>query len=398
LEHHIARGTEQREVLQEITTIADAECADVILIAGDIFDVFSPSVESSELFYATCKQLTRNGTRPVIAIAGNHDSPERIEMPDALARTCGILFAGFPDTVVLPVETEGGIRVVESSEGFVELRLPSYSYSLKLFLTPYANEYRLRRYLRVNDDDELRDLLQSHWQSRFDRFRGDPKQSIYVLMAHLFFTRTGGNALEEADDEKPILHLGGASAMFPEQIPEGLQYVALGHLHRAHTVSTTPCPIVYSGSPLAYSFNEENQQKYVYIVDIEPNMPAKYRKVSLQSGRRMIRARFDDIPTAVDWLQNNPNIWVQLTIVADKYLDAASKKLLYDAHDGIVMLCPELRSDSPLTADDLAVNQPKTIQRVFIDYFKSKHKGVTPSDELLDLFAEILGEGEEESL
>ncbi len=66
------------------------------MVSGDLFDTFNPSTEAIELFYKTLKRLTAGGHRPVIAIAGNHDSPDRIEAPDPLARECGIIFAGYP--------------------------------------------------------------------------------------------------------------------------------------------------------------------------------------------------------------------------------------------------------------------------------------------------------------
>src|ERR1035437_2649810 len=99
-----SRLNEQSAVLQEICDIADSEKAEAVIIAGDLFDTFNPSTEAVELFYHFTKKLTNNGTRPVIAIAGNHDSPERIEAPDPLAPECGILFSGFPHPVISSFE------------------------------------------------------------------------------------------------------------------------------------------------------------------------------------------------------------------------------------------------------------------------------------------------------
>jgi exonuclease SbcD len=76
---NISRLEEQKEVLQEICDIADQQQVDVVIVAGDLFDTFNPPVEATELLYQTLKRLTANGKRPVLAIAGNHDSPDRIE-------------------------------------------------------------------------------------------------------------------------------------------------------------------------------------------------------------------------------------------------------------------------------------------------------------------------------
>jgi exonuclease SbcD len=75
---------------------------------------------------------------------------------------------------------------------------------------------------------------------------------------------------EEPADEKPLLHVGGAQAVYTDNIPAQIQYTALGHLHRMHRVGVNPCPVYYSGSPLSYSFGEANQKKYVLLVDAAP--------------------------------------------------------------------------------------------------------------------------------
>ena len=95
-----SRLEEQVLVMNEIVEIADEQKVDMVLIAGDLFDNFNPSVEATELFYKTLKQLSLNGKRPVIAISGNHDSPNFIDAPNPLARECGIILIGHPNTKI----------------------------------------------------------------------------------------------------------------------------------------------------------------------------------------------------------------------------------------------------------------------------------------------------------
>ena len=83
-------------VMDEIVRVADEEAADVVIVAGDLFDTFNPPVEAIELLYRTLHRLARGGHRLVEAIAGNHDSPDRVDSPDVLARESGIFFAGNP--------------------------------------------------------------------------------------------------------------------------------------------------------------------------------------------------------------------------------------------------------------------------------------------------------------
>ena len=282
---NFSRLEEQKLVLNEICEIAERENVSAILISGDLFDTFNPATEAVELFYKNLKKLSDNGKRAVIAIAGNHDSPERIEAPDPLARECGIIFNGFPNSVIPVFELESGLKVLKSEAGFIELEFPAYAYPLRILMTPYANELRLKTYLGAEDaEEELRSVLKKHWESISTAHLGRP--GVNILMAHLLFMTEGGEPPEEPEEEKPILHIGGAQAVFSENIPASIQYTALGHLHRKQTIDNRKSPVIYSGSPLAYSFSEANQDKYVLIIDACTRPGCYYkRNQNLKKGK-----------------------------------------------------------------------------------------------------------------
>ncbi|MDF9795872.1 exonuclease SbcD [Catalinimonas alkaloidigena] len=387
------RLEEQKEVLEEICEIAEREEVDAVLIAGDLFDTFNPGNEAVELFYKIIHRLADDGRRAVVAIAGNHDSPDRVEAPDPLARELGIIFHGKPSTQIRPFETRKGLRLMHADEGFVALKLPDYDYTLRLLLTPYANEVILRQYLGTDDKEEaLRNILRKSWQEMADRYCDD--KGVNLLMAHLYFMQRGGEAPQEPEDEKPILHMGGAQAIFTEDIPQQMQYVALGHLHRYQHVGGTSCPVIYSSSPLGYSFSEAHQQKYVVLIEAEPGQPVATQKVSLQKGRKLVRKTFKSKEEAVSWLRENPDTFVELTFVSDTYIESETKKALYDAHDGIVSIIPELHLQEEQKIKT-KVNLQQDIRLLFKDFFVHK-KGQQPSDELMDLFNEILETDEDE--
>lgn len=248
------RAGEQVAVMDEIVRVADEEAVDAVIVAGDLFDTFNPPVEAIELLYRTLHRLARGGQRLVVAIAGNHDSPDRVDSPDVLARESGIFFAGNPMIVSRETRTEGGVMLVRSDEGFAEFRLPGFDYPLRVLLTPYTNGQRAKRYMGAEDADEgLRVFLRDHWAGVADKYCDT--EGVNLLVAHLFMAREGGELPEEPEDERPI-NIGGADAVYTSLIPPAMQYAALGHLHRWQTVDMEPCPAVYSGSPLSYSFSE----------------------------------------------------------------------------------------------------------------------------------------------
>ena len=385
------RMEEQQAVLQEICEIAELEQVDVVLIAGDLFDTFNPPTEAVDLFYRTLKRLSNNGNRPVIAIAGNHDSPDRIEAPDPLARECGIIFAGYPNFVVSPFELDSGLKVLRSEEGFLELQLPRIEPPLRLLLTPYANEFRLKTFLgNENSDEELRTVLQGKWGELATKYCDN--KGINLLVTHLFVVKKGDELPEEPTDEKPILHVGGAQAIYSENIPDKIQYSAIGHLHRMHRVDSAPCPVYYSGSPLSYSFAEANQKKYVLLVDVEQGKVATVQELELTEGKKLLRKRAKGMEEALLWLSENPDCLVELTMVTDTYLTAQERKLLSAAHNGIVAIIPEVENAAEKVAGHKKnIDLSKAMDELFVDYFRHR-KGQEPNEEILKLFTEILAE------
>lgn len=388
-----SRLPEQVEVMEEICTVADAQDVDVVIVAGDLFDTFNPSSEAVDLFYKTLKRLSNHGKRLVVAIAGNHDSPERIEAPDPLARECGIVFAGFPYTHIPEFKLESGIEIVRSEPGFIEVKLSKHDFPLRLILTPYANEFRMKTYLSSEDTEaEMRQLLQDHWTLLADKYC-DPS-GVNVLVSHLYLMQKGGIPIEEPEEEKSIVHVGGAQVVYTENIPSQVQYTALGHLHRSHFVGSGENPVVYSGSPVSYSFGEANQQKYVMVLDVFPGQAVTVNKIPLVKGKKLLRYRAQGVADALQWLADNQNTLVEITIVTDTYLTAQDRKNLTQAHDGIVTILPEVKLSGNETNSKKSIDLNESIETLFGQYFESK-KGIAPNQDILDLFREITAKTKE---
>ena len=384
-----SRVAEQQAVMNEICEIADREDVDAVLVAGDLFDTFNPPTEAVDLFYKTLKRLSNNGRRLVIAIAGNHDSPDRIEAPDPLARECGIIFAGYPNSVNQPFKLESGLKIIRSEAGFFELQLPDQPVPLRVLSTPYASEIRLKTCLAQDDsEEELRQLLQKNWQSLADKYCD--ADGVNILLTHLFVAGKSDDLPEEPEDEKPILHVGGAQVVYPENIPQQVQYTALGHLHRMHSAGKSS--VYYSGSPLSYSFAEANQKKYVLVIEIEPRQEAKVRGVELKQGKKLLRKRAEGMEEALAWLAENQDSLVELTLVTETFLTAIERKSLATAHPGIIAIIPEVQggieSNSAKTKN---IDLSKSMDELFADYFRHK-KGQEPNDEIMKLFTELQAE------
>ena len=381
-----SRFNEQKEVMNELIEIADNQAVDVVLIAGDLFDNFNPTVEAVDLFFQTLVKLSNNGKRPVIAIAGNHDSPSYIDTPNSLARANGIILIGFPKAVVSKFQLDA-FEITKSAEGFVELKLNKYTYPLRILHTPYANETRLKQYFGEEKETALNQVLAEHWKNLADAYCDE--EGVNILMTHLYMNKVGTSILEEPDGEKPI-KIGNADLVFSDAIPSQIQYTALGHLHAFRNIGTEEKPVVYSSSSLCYSFSEAGQKKYVSIIDAEPGKAVSYRKIEIKNGRSLERKTFDSVDTIIEWLEENPNTLVELTLESDDFLKAEDRKRIFNAHDGIIFLIPKVKNESKSKDENVNLNLNQDIRVLFKDYFKSKNANQEPNEDLMNLLNEIL--------
>jgi exonuclease SbcD len=394
------RIEEQRAVLEEIAAIADDEAVDLVIVAGDLYDTVNPGSEAEELLYAALSRLSADGDRPVIAIAGNHDSPDRVLAPDILARRYGIVLIGYPAADVREYRTDAFRRntfsLASLAPGLIEIRLDGVPSSpIRVITTPYANEYRLRRACVPDAREDLSEadvvlqtILGNHWRDlAASHLQGE---GINLLVTHLFFADDPSSPPEEPEGERPIAHVGGAPPLSPSIVPEAVQYVACGHLHRPHTLGSA-VPVRYAGSPLSYSFAEAGQQKSVTIVEVEPRgslgSEAGIREVPLRSGYPLLRHTAEDVPSALQWLGDNPDTYVELSLRLTDYLSGADRNALHQAHPRVVSIVPlvEGRDDE----GGVRIDPTEDTVSLFRRYFRQS-TGAEAGDDIIDLIGEVL--------
>jgi DNA repair protein SbcD/Mre11 len=213
----------------------------VLVIAGDIYDRAVPPVEAVELLDRTFNRILRSQGIPILAIAGNHDSPERLGFCSGIMEGSGLFI-------------EGGLK-----ETIRKVTLTDSFGPVNFYLIPYADPAEARA---VFKDEEIRSH-EDAFKAVLKRIRGtmDPKERNVVL-GHGFIT--GAAALEQSDSERP-LSIGGTDYV-DAGLFQGFEYTALGHLHSAQKV--TDAGIRYAGSLLKYSFSEVRHHKSAVLVTL----------------------------------------------------------------------------------------------------------------------------------
>ena len=382
------RTSEYAEVFDEIYAIVESEKIDIILIAGDLFDTFSPSNESMEMLYTFCMRLTHNAKRLVIAIAGNHDSPERVELPDIFSRSRGIIFYGSPNTILPNFTTETDYEIKNSEPLFIEIHAPHFEKPIQLFLLPYLNEQRLLTFLGENETEKsIRTLLSEKLEGISER---NKKDAYRIGVAHLLVKSIKGELPIESDDEKPI-RIGGADAFIASDFPEDWDYLALGHIHKRMTIQKKPYPIVYCGSPLALSFSETDQDKFVEIIEFK-NGALKTEHRVLQSAKKIIKLEFDSFEAIEQWCSENLKTLVRVSLRTQHVLTPSDTKHLLEKFLNIVppIIPIFINSDETEIKMDAQTLITSNIRDLFKKYYAEKNNGVAPNTDILDLFEEVL--------
>lgn len=130
------------------------------------------------------------------------------------------------------------------------------------------------------------------------------------------------------------------------------------------------------------------------LIEAEAGKLVGYKPIELLKGKKLRRKPFHSIDEAIEWLAEHQEDLIELTIISDNYLEASDKKRLMEAHSGIIQIIPQIKK-SEVADTSSEVNLSLSIEKLFQEYFKSKNKGQEPSEGLMEIFREVLGqEGE----
>jgi exonuclease SbcD len=365
-----SRADEHRAVLSEIAEIAARERVDAVLVVGDLFDTATPTAESENIVYAALLALAQTGAT-VVVLAGNHDSDRRLQAVAPLLELGHVvtrpLFAA-PDA--------GGVVDLYSRNGKEHARLAC---------VPFLSQRWVVKAHDLLDHDAATHQLQYSERMRMlvralTAGFNDPS-TIHLLAAHcmvLGATTTGSERMGQTVFEY---------ALTAHAFPPGLQYVALGHLHRQQLVPG-PVPIHYPGSPLQLDFGEVNDVKGVLLIDVHAGKPAQVQPIALRAGRRLrvieaplLALETSSLDTGDDWLK---------VIVAEQTRPGLAdevRQLLPNAVDVVIA-----SSDAP--RPERRQRTGRSPQELFAEFLADRS---VDGAKLVPMFAEVLSEVMENS-
>ena len=290
-------------MIEWLVGLADAEQVDLIVIAGDVYDRAVPPLESVALWQSALERLSE--IAPVLVTSGNHDSPTRLGFAGSLLGRAGVHLRTDIDTIASPVVITGRDGVEVAAYGI-----------------PYL-EPDLHREALGTERSHTAVLSAAMDLVRTDLAQREAMRSIVV--AHAFVTGSSEAVVSESERDLRVGGIGDA----PATVFDGVDYVALGHLHGAQQVRTPgDTRMHYSGSPLAFSFSEETHTKSITIVDVPAIGGIEVTVVPIPVGRPLITLR-GDLDTLLDdpHLRTHADSWVRVVLTDARRPDHAMTRI-----------------------------------------------------------------------
>ncbi|MEU4807828.1 exonuclease SbcCD subunit D [Nocardia fluminea] len=237
--HGVDLLADQARVLSAVAELVVAESVDVVVVPGDIYDRSIPNADAIGVCNRGFEAIRAAGAT-IIATSGNHDSPARLGAGASFAAAGGLHLC---------------TRVADAHRPIV---LPDDHGDVAFYGIPYLEPEITRIELGVPQAHSHAEIL----DAAMERIRADIAArpgTRTVVLAHAFVT--GG----EATGSERSISVGGVETVSMSAF-DGIDYVALGHLHSPQQLSES---VRYSGSPLPYSFGESSHRKAVWIVDLD---------------------------------------------------------------------------------------------------------------------------------
>ena len=357
---------DQNYILAGILKAVDDEKPDAVIIAGDVYDKSVPSAEAVALFDSFLSDLAKRGLK-VFIISGNHDSPERTAFGYEIFEAAGVYIS--------PVYN-GEIKPVTLSDEYGEVNF---------WLLPFIKPAHVRAAIPGAEINSYTDAV----RTALEKAQPDTAKRN-VLVTHQFVTGARTSDSEEVT-------VGGTDNV-DAAVFDGFDYVALGHLHSPQSCGRDT--VRYCGTPLKYSFSEENDEKSITVVTLGAKGDVNIGIIPLKPLRDMktLKGKYADI-MQLDFYGNTTyrEDYVRIILTDEDEIPDAVKKLR-TVYRNITELSYDNRVSRRLFEESGAGSvKSKSPLELFAEFFEAQ-RGIPLSEFQQETVRSIIEESEEESV
>lgn len=280
---------------------------DVLLIAGDIFDVGYPSNAALQQYYRFLTKCRESKCRKVIITGGNHDYVSTLNAPKNLLDALDItVIGGVPDLIDNEI-----IEIKDSKD-----QLAAY-----VCAVPYLRDRDIRKGVAGESHEERVKAtslgIANHYQELADRLEEINTNELPVIATgHLYMA-----GASTSDSERDI-QMGNQAAFRWDSFPQNFDYVALGHIHRPQRISNQE-QVRYSGSPIPLSFSERKDQKEIVCIEFKENVLTSVESIHVPSFRKLVgfSGNLSEVMEQLKQHQSEGEYtdWAEIQIVEENY-------------------------------------------------------------------------------
>ncbi len=366
--HGVDRTSEVREALSEVAELAKTEAVDLVVVAGDVYDNRNPSAAAEDAVYDFFLDIAQAGITSVV-IAGNHDSPQRLDAVGNLLK-------------LADVHVVGNFRPAGAG-GALSLNLGGEQ--VRVAALPFLSE---RRMLAAGDllekaPGEQHDHYRTVMRKLVDNLTGgmDPR-SVNLLLMHTTFE---GATLANSEY---VFHSTNAYTVPSSIVPDGVTYAALGHIHKPQAVvGLAENKARYPGSLLQLDFGEAGEPRSVVIAEMAAGRQAQYRLHGLSAGKQLKRVVVveDELERRVSELAAFPG-WLKLVLRLERPRPGLKERLQAELPNLLAV-----EQQLPGEQEDLGeAFDPQALSLVdaYRDYLRSE-RGEDGQEDLIKLFEEL---------
>ncbi|EOD8958424.1 exonuclease subunit SbcD [Providencia stuartii] len=302
-----SRAAEHQQFLTWLIEQVKLHQVDAMIVAGDIFDTGSPPSYARELYNQFVVSLQQTGCQLVI-LSGNHDSVSVLNETSSLLAylNTDVVTSGATPHVITLKNAQGQPGALLCAIPFLRPR------DIQLSVAGQSSEEK-----QLSLQTAIRDYYQASYQLAEQQRQTMGLDIPIIATGHL--TVVGAELTESVRD----IYIGTLDA-FPSAAFPPADYIALGHIHRPQVIGQQQ-HIRYSGSPIALSFDEANQQKSVCLVEFDGCELSQIHQLAIPTFQPLqtLKGSLADIQKQLHALSiepDTPPVWLDIEVASQDYL------------------------------------------------------------------------------
>ncbi len=358
---------------------------DVVLIAGDIFDVGYPSNQALNDYYSFLTRLQKTCCKAIVISGGNHDSVSTLNAPKKVLELLNVHVIGGATQ-----DIKDEIIPIYNDDGNVELVVCA---------VPFLRDRDIRKSIAGESYEDkinaIKNGISGHYQSLAEHTTNYRLANIPVVaMGHLYVA-----GISASDSERDI-YIGNLGQIDAGLFPEEFDYYALGHIHRPQKVAKNE-KIRYSGSPLQLSFSERKNRKIVIIIEFSENKQTEISEIEVPLNRNLLRIEGDLLDVQNKILTHKKTCllsdWAEIVIFDNTYnqeIRSKFEKTLEQLPESLSVLKYRFASELSSDAEDIDTQESTLNDFAVTDIFQRKlqQENIADTDDLMHSFSQLLEE------